>query len=71
MYHPLNNNVPYSSFSSTYPLNSFTNQAVLLVPQPVPHSHGAVPQLVPQTHGTSPPTALHMFKQTSAGGGAS
>ena len=35
MYHPLNNNVPYSSFSSTYPINSFTNQAAPLVPQAV------------------------------------
>ena len=27
MYHPLNNNVPYSSFSATVPINSFTNHA--------------------------------------------
>ena len=50
MYHPLNNNVPYSGFSSTYPINSFTNQAVPLVPQAVPHPHGTVPQ----PHDTSP-----------------
>ena len=44
MYHPLNNNVPYSSFSSTYPINSFNYQAAPLVPQPIPHAvpHPAV-----------------------------
>ena len=40
MYHPLNNNVPYSSFSSTYPINNFTNHAAPVVLQSVPHPYG-------------------------------
>ena len=53
MYHPLNNNVPYSSFSSTYPINSFNYQAAPLVQQAAPHPYGAVPHPVPQPHSTS------------------
>ena len=64
MYHPLNNNVPYSSFSSTYPINSFNYQAAPLVPQPIPHAvphpavtHPAVPQpAVTHSPVTQPPS---------------
>ena len=61
MYHPLNNNVPYSSFSSTYPINSFTNQAVPLVPQPVQHP-------VPQPHSTSAHASQHIPGTPQIGG---
>ena len=54
MYHPLNNNVPYSSFSATVPINSFTNHAVPLVNHATPQTYGTVSHSTPQPHVTSP-----------------
>ena len=79
MYHPLNNNVPYSSFSATVPINTFTNHAVPLVNHATPQPYGTVPHStpqphvtsslpLPQTHGASPYAPPHLHSTPSPRG---